>query len=99
MAEGKRPKIRDIEVTDSEIGKYLNKLERFLGVHNVEQCIKKVERAIEIEAGLIYKRYWLYQQLEWWLGFRDARRLRSSGKAFHAPGRVTHGYVNVLRQL
>lgn len=89
MPEGSGPKMRIIEATDREIDKYLNKIEKFLGAHNVEQRIKKVERTLEIETGPIYKRYWLYRQLEWWLGFRDARRLRSTGKIFHAPGRVT----------
>jgi hypothetical protein len=89
MPQGSGPKIRNIEATDREVSKYLGKLEKFLGVQNVEQRIKRVERTLEIETGLIYKRFWLDRQLEWWLGFRDARRVRSAGKVFHASGRVT----------
>jgi hypothetical protein len=80
MPQGSGPKIRNIEATDREVSKYLSKLEKFLGAHNVEQRIKRAERALETETGLIYKRFWLDRQLEWWLGFRDARRLRSAGK-------------------
>jgi hypothetical protein len=81
--------LRKIEATDREIDKYLNKLEKFLGVHNVEKRIKQIERAVEIETGFIYRQYWLYPQSEWWLGLRDLRRLRASGKVLHVPNRVT----------
>jgi hypothetical protein len=76
MSKGSGPKIRNIEIADREAGKYLNKLEGFLGTQNVERRIKKDKRALEIETGLIYKDFWLNRRLEWWLGLRDIRRLR-----------------------
>jgi hypothetical protein len=96
MPESRESTLRKIEATDREIDKYLNKLEKFLGVHNVEKRIKQIERAVEIETGFIYRQYWLYPQSEWWLGLRDLRRLRSSGKVFHAPNRVTTQMRNCL---
>jgi hypothetical protein len=75
--------------TDRERSRYLQKLEQFIGTHNVERRIKAVEHALQSEPGPIYKQFWLYPQIAWWLGLRDARQLRAQGKAFHAPGRVT----------
>jgi hypothetical protein len=75
--------------TARERSRYLLKLEQFLGTQNVERRIKAVGHALQSEPGPIYKQFWLYPQVAWWLGLRDARQLRAQGKAFHAPGRVT----------
>src|SRR2546422_916097 len=82
MLDSNKPQIRPISLSSRDAGRYLRKLEDFLGSQNIKQRIQEVEHAIEKEPGKIYRRYWLYPQLGWWLGLRDALQIRASGKVF-----------------
>ena len=82
MLDKNKPQIRPISLSSRDAGKYLRKLEDFLGSQKIKQRIQEIKHVIEKESGKIYRRYWLYPQLGWWLGLRDALQTRDSGKAF-----------------
>jgi len=82
MLDKDKLRIRAISLSNRDVSKYLNKLEKFLGSQNIRKRIQQLEHTLKIESGKIYRRYWLCPQLGWWLGLRDALKLRDSGKVF-----------------
>src|SRR5262249_14851583 len=90
-----KPQIRPISLSSRDAGKYLRKLEEFLGSQNIKRRIQEVEHILEIEPGKIYRRYWLYPQLGWWLGLRDVLQIRASGKVIR-DDRISSRMRNTL---
>jgi hypothetical protein len=70
-----------LEVHDSRAGALFQKLEHFLGSHNVDGRLKSIARELQIERGA-YRQHWVLPNRQWWLGLEEARQIARSGLSF-----------------
>lgn len=89
---------RSIVVNIPDIPRYMEFLEEYLGVEEVNQRLKKINRAIKIESGT-YLHYWLLPNSIFWLGLEEARQLSANKTRYNKRPQSLERTIEIAAKL